>query len=419
MKNCNSYTYSTCFTAYFLIFSSDNNIYFFVNFCIMNIFRLFFSVSLLSHLAFFQLVYAVPSAEPRVKLINLEEELAKAEKGDDVESQFLVGDMHLQGLGFEQNIKKGLDLVMKAAHKGHLGAKFKVGFYMRKKALNQKTKKTRDKLLTRSLDFFYSASQLEDPRAYHILGATLLDLNRIEEGLPWLELAARHAYAPAMFDLFTFYALEPSYQDEAKATQYLINAAILGFGMAELKYAELLFEVDKIDEAKRWADKAANKDMPQAWLLLSVIYNQKDDVNNALFWAKRAANAGVVKAMHFTATLLRSEKMLASLNTISKANAYKQHSANLYEIAAAKGFVPSQISIANLYFNGDVGLEKNRERTWYWLQVAMKSKSKLAKLAKKNFEELQQIDNKEKESDRKFNIIRPDLGDCQRKFLFH
>jgi localization factor PodJL len=148
----------------------------------------------------------------------------------------------------------------------------------------------------------------------------------------------------------------------------LRSAALTGNAAAEyeigVRYAEGRGVTLNYEEAARWFERAANRNLAPAQYRLGSLYEKGNGVKKDLDQARRlyraAADAGNGKAMHNLAVLY-AEGLEGKPDFRNAAEWFRQ--------AAMRGIADSQYNVAILYARG-LGVEQNLAESYKWFALA-------------------------------------------------
>ena len=161
-----------------------------------------------------------------------------------------------------------------------------------------------------------------------------------------------HRILSAIPFLLVLFALRPASAQNVEALQ---ASAEKGDASAQFTLGQSYFRGSGIEQsdalALQWFEKAAAQGKTEAQAALGFLYAQGRGVppNPALAkkWLRLAADQGLLSAQHNLGTLLLQEKDSA------------EEGLALLEKAAAKGYLPSQFRLGQLYFSGDFGITRD------------------------------------------------------------
>ncbi|HZV21119.1 MAG TPA: tetratricopeptide repeat protein [Hyphomicrobiales bacterium] len=146
-----------------------------------------------------------------------------------------------------------------------------------------------------------------------------------------------------------------------KEAQFRIGSRFLnGYGLESDPYT-----------AARWLERAAEQNHTEAQFVLASLYERgvgvpKNDAY-AIAWYRKAAKSGHIRAMHNLGVMLAARAMQKDY----------EEAASWFMQAASAGLSDSQFNLALLYERG-LGLEADRERAFFWYEVAARAGDKEA-----------------------------------------
>ena len=221
-----------------------------------------------------------------------------AEAGD-LAAQALLGVIHDEGLGIEQDAKKAADWYALAAAKGDTGSAMQLAqLFLAGDGVDQDKKK--------AADYFEQAAKAGDPSALYNLAVIYQE----GEGRPFDEDKARELLTEAaqLNDPEAQYTLALSYleaqsgiSDPIKGALWMGRAARRGHTNAQVYYGILRFQGKGLDpneqEAADWFERAATAGNPVAMNRLARIYaygrGREQNNTSAAGWHLIARSLGV------------------------------------------------------------------------------------------------------------------------------
>lgn len=164
--------------------------------------------------------------------------------------------------------------------------------------------------------------------------------------------------------------------DAAEDVQLLTTAASRGDPEAQFKIGSRFLSDGSVQSdtaaAARWLTRAAEQGHTESKFILASLYERgagvPKDETKALSLYREAANAGHIRAMHNLGVLL----------TTHDAPEDYREAAGWFIKAASAGLMDSQYNLALLYEHG-LGVTADRQRAYFWYQVAAQTGDKEAK----------------------------------------
>ncbi len=164
--------------------------------------------------------------------------------------------------------------------------------------------------------------------------------------------------------------------DAAEDMQLLTTAASRGDREAQFKIGSRFLSDGSVQSdtaaAARWLSRAAEQGHTESQFILASLYERgagvPKDENKAFTLYREAANAGHVRAMHNLGVLLTTHDVPQD---------YRE-AASWFMRAASAGLMDSQYNLALLYEHG-LGISQDRQRAYFWYQVASQTGDKEAK----------------------------------------
>lgn len=221
---------------------------------------------------------------------------------------------------------------------------------------------------TETLALRKAASQ-GDAIAQRKLGHGLMSGNGMPrdptEGIFWIREAAEQGDAEAQMYLGSSYARGDGVSKDARqAESWLRLAADQGHLLAYFQLATVYHAQRRWDEALEALRYAADRDQPDAQLLLATLYREGRvlpvDLETSVQWLMRAAEQGSANAQNNLGMALSRGDGIAK----DPARAVVW-----FEKAARQGQVNAQFSLAYAYLNGS-GVDRDPTRGLAWLEIA-------------------------------------------------
>lgn len=188
-------------------------------------------------------------------------------------------------------------------------------------------------------------------------------------------------------------------KDITKSLYYLEVSANAGCNEARYELGEIYyygFDIDKdIEKAEYWYTLAANEGYVEAQHSLGYVFDCKEDHEQSLAWFLRAADQGYVESQVKLGSIyyFREEDYDKAVYWFSKAaneydinaiyylaNCYLyghgcekdiEQAIDLYKEAVSMGCSRSAFQIAQIYYYGEDGVEKNTKKAKYWYRKAV------------------------------------------------
>lgn len=220
---------------------------------------------------------------------------ALAQKGD-AESQYNLGALLLSGKLGQQDPKKAVAWIEKAANQGHVEAANALGmlYHTGSKEFAQDFKK--------AYKYFLVAAKKGNPPAQFGLGVMLLNGQGVKKdvaaGADWVRKAAEQGHVMAQYSLGVFYASGQSGKKQPEdAYKWFFKAADQGLPGAQYNVARMNMDGQgvamDIAAAKSWLTRAADKGHIEAQYALGVMayigVGEPKNPADALKWLQRAA----------------------------------------------------------------------------------------------------------------------------------
>ncbi|PHS19833.1 MAG: hypothetical protein COA86_03480 [Kangiella sp.] len=239
----------------------------------------------------------------------------KARTIGDIESQYMLGRVFMEGEVVEQNLISSFLWFQKAAKQNHAKSQYQLA-RMYDKGVG--TPEDRQK----ALKWYKVAANNKNIDSQHILGelyrvGTMVPVN-LFTSFKWFEKASIQGKADSQYRLGIFYrggwGVE---KDRSKAILWLEKSAEQGVIDAAYVLGQIYlkdFEVEnKTDISISWLEKAANKGHKKAQILLGRIYEKnlvtEKAKNIAINWYKKAANIDVnqIVSRHYSCEKLKDD----------------------------------------------------------------------------------------------------------------
>ena len=259
---------------------------------------------------------------------QLVDELGKLTATEDILAQYMLGHCYLDGMGVEENITKGIELITNSAEYNYVIAQYELaeyyfyGYYdleedndkammWYKKSANQGLAAAQNSLgyhyysgyrieknLSESLKWYKMAAEQGYAESQYQLGELYYngeDLSKdYDNAFYWYTKAAEHGYSPAFFELGKMYTNGYGVrQDEEEADKCFKKYTTSSYSME--KVAELFEKGEDVPlnykKALEWYTKAVDQEEPDCDVLISIgriydsIYN---DYSKAHEWYQKA-----------------------------------------------------------------------------------------------------------------------------------
>mmetsp|Transcript_71113 Transcript_71113/g.197530 ORF Transcript_71113/g.197530 Transcript_71113/m.197530 type:complete len:426 (-) Transcript_71113:198-1475(-) len=279
---------------------------------------------------------AVAAAPSRVRLrVALEAEefrtLQEGAESGDLESQFLLGRMYLEGDGMERNASEAAEWFTKAADAGLAGAQYNLGMmYLMGDGVEENGRK--------GAYWLEKAAIGEVPLAQYFFGQMLLQGELVES-------------------------------DMVRATDLLKAAAESGIADAQYVLGTILLNTppDSTEEkqwAAHWLNKAAEQDDPRAKFQIGRMFlfgvGMEKDPAKAANWVSSAASQGYRDAQYMMGSML-----LEGIGVEKN----QEWAAYWFQEAADQGQVDAMYNLALMFESGD-GVEQDQEEARKWFRMA-------------------------------------------------
>lgn len=170
--------------------------------------------------------------------------------GDEY-GRMMVGYMTLKGYGVDKNIFKGEKILNDIQEPYHANAQYLIGKHELENGSTEK-----------AISIF---KKVKDPQSYKYLTNVLIEKERFEEAIPYLQwLAGNENDTVAKRELGKIY-LMPQYTDEALAIEFLKSASKDGDGRAQYELGHYYHKgtestIANIKEAVKWYSMAAQNE---------------------------------------------------------------------------------------------------------------------------------------------------------------
>ncbi len=162
------------------------------------------------------------------------------------------------------------------------------------------------------------------------------DNQRIYRGIRWIEKAAKQGNKTAIHDLY-YYAVSPGNGYHLISEEICKEVANLGYQPAMVQYAWYI-ENDKPEEAKEWRQKAAER--KYALTADKFVKDTVDDYSRSILVPRLVKE--LVKFEQNADKFELSNKVMASLNTITRNTLFKDLAVDLIQLFSAHWHTPLQ-----------------------------------------------------------------------------
>ena len=235
---------------------------------------------------------------------DTEKALALYQKGaeqGDARAEYIMGKFSESGEAsvIEQNNDAAYSWFLKAAEKGHKGARLSLGYlcYKRDQLPNNQTEAKK---------WFMLAAKEGNAEAQLFLGQIYLLENNYQEALYWHELAAHQKNPVALYNLgYLHFNGLGTEKNRDKGIEFYTQAAYKGDVKAMSILGNLFFDSNDSPKGVKWTLKAAIQGEALAQLRLGHIFNQKEkhfiskNISEAKKWYSKAAEQGNQEAVAF------------------------------------------------------------------------------------------------------------------------
>jgi len=186
----------------------------------------------------------------------------------------------------------------------------------------------------------------------------------------WYTKSAEQEYAEAEYALFCCYSQENGIGvelDPVIAGNWLLKSANNGYIEAECTLGQYFFlEQQNAEEAFPWLKKASEKGHLKAQNTLAGIYYMNNNYQDAANWFSRAAEQGDVDAQGNAGLIFKiyGDERSGYIEAVK-----------WLSMAAEQGKKDAYAHLAEIYYNGGRGVEKNPVEAIKWLEKADKDES--------------------------------------------
>ena len=264
-----------------------------------------------------------------------------------------IGDMYRFGLYKEKDTLKALELYTTAANNKDLESQYLLGNFH----LNGKMVAKKDEI--KAIGWYTKAAEKGHLNAQNELGSIYYKAKNYKEAKKWYLKAAEKGNAYAAYNLgLIFHEGLGQEKDFENARKWFLIAANKNHAPAQYKMGVIYANGDGTEknmaEAQKWYKMSADNNNPSAQYALGMLsyYSDPKDYKEARSWFKKASDQEHAP----------SQYILGFMNEYGQAAPIDLKSAKrLYESASAQNNMYAQYQLAELYYYGK-GVAKDTER---------------------------------------------------------